>query len=113
MIRILGTTSLKLNYSNEEIKNLVTMYVNYHNVGESFSYTSLCKRIRMKALQEDMFKRKANTEYDSIDMSDEDYNLISRILWSLIWDRKIVIEFHHSEYMVSHNNDTIFCVVNK
>lgn len=113
MIRILGTTSLKLNYNDEEIKNLVSTYICKHDVGERFSYVSLCKSIRMKALQENMFQRKANTEYDNIDMSDEDYNLISRILWSLIWDRKIVIEFHHSEYMANYNNDTIFCVVNK
>ncbi|MCM1107959.1 MAG: hypothetical protein NC388_02755 [Clostridium sp.] len=105
---ILSTASLSLTYSREELKSVINHYAKSSN--GSFSYKDLCNHIKTKALQENRFEKEKNTEYHGIALTGSDETLISKILWDMIWEKELFINFSRNPYLVPTSNDTYFNV---
>lgn len=98
-----GTTRLPLKMEDEELKNLIDSFIaEFESV---FSYSQLCNAIKYYALQNDYFKMELHTEYHNIDITDGDNCRISKYLWHLVWDKKLIVCFYSPNSM---KNDCSF-----
>lgn len=109
MIIRISREFLPMTYSKDELAGLVSEYINGN---ETFSFRQICLAIFNRANQEDRLIKEKDTEYQGgIDISYHDETLISQILWELISDKKIFINFSSSPYM-THQNEVKFHRVN-
>ena len=95
----MGTTQLPLSFEDEELDNLLTSFISEY--GKSFSYNQLCNSVKYYALHNNSFKKAPHTEYYNIGITDDDHLRITMFLWNLIWEHKLIINFHDTANMVS------------
>ncbi len=103
-----GRTPLGLSYSDEQLRSVVAGFICI--APSTFRYMELYNYVMDRALHEDMFQKEPYTRYTNIVLTDYDEHRLSMILWEMIWDEKIVIEFRNNINHQSH--DTVFGVVN-
>ena len=102
-----GRSALRLNYSNEELGKVVKTFID--NVNSKFSFSELCDYVLERAAIEDKFKREPYTRYTDIVLTEQDEHRLSVILWRMIWDQVLVIEFRSGN--MRQSNDVMFGVV--
>lgn len=96
---------LPMTYSRNELTELVTEYIKSN---ESFSFKQICSSIFNRAKQEGRLSYEKDTEYQGgIGISYFDETIISQILWELIYDKKIFINFSTNPYW-THQNEVEF-----
>lgn len=103
--KIYGKTALNMNYSDEELKDLINIYFNEDGY---YSYKSLCAYILNKAKENNKLDKEPNTEYSDIEISLFDADRITKILWNKIWNKEIYIDFYDNPYTSRYNNDFHF-----
>lgn len=103
-----GLSRLPLLYGDEELAGIVDGFVS--QAKGSFRYSQLCNYIENKALQEKKFRMDPYTRYADIIMTEQDNRRINIILWQMIWNQRIVMEFRNLDFN-SNDGDTIFAVV--
>ena len=101
IIRI-GIAQLPLSFEDEELENLLRSFI--AEFGNAFSYNQLCNSVKYYALQNNYFKTKPHTEYYNIDITEEDHYRIVGFLWKLIWEHKLLINFHETGNMTSNRD---------
>jgi hypothetical protein len=84
-----------MTYTDKELSELVENILENESVAIPFS--QLCAKIIDAASKEGKLKVENHTQYAKIDVTQEDGERISRILWDLIWARKLCIDFYLSQ----------------
>lgn len=107
--RIFGSTRLSLSYTDEELDEKVSSYVDMAK--DEFTYNGVCGFIRERAKEEGKFQKEANTIYDDIELFPIDASRISRVLWQKIWNREIFIDFNKDPFHNYSSQETFFCKV--
>ncbi len=82
---------IPIEYTEEEMKKKVLEFI--INVDGEFSFRSLSNFIVQTAMNEQRVKDAAHTQYSSDEMDPFSSILLSKILWGLIWDKKVFIAF--------------------
>ena len=106
---IMGQTKLPLNIDEETFSKSLEKLVN--NFGDSFSYRQLYTSFKYEAVQNDWFKKEPYTQYANIELTDKDAHKISKYLWKMIWEKKLILEFNYNEYRSNYPSDYMFSKV--
>ena len=112
----MGTTYYNPNpvpveYTEEEMRERVLSYLD--NGRSEFSFRQLSNYIINSAKEEHKVKNASHTQYGSNEMDTASSIQLSRILWELIWDKKIIIVFGDNPYVSHSAGDTRFVAINK
>lgn len=106
---VYGDVRFDISYSNEELKSMILLYITSKISEGSFTYLRLCKSIIETAVKENrLVDAKRKTYYQSPQLKAKEYTRISRLLWDLILEGKIFIDFYNNEYVAHIPNDTTF-----
>ena len=79
----------------------------HENKGE-FSFKTLSIYIVQTAIKENKVKNAAYTQYSSHEMNPLSSITLSKIIWELIWEKKIFIAFGDNPYTAHYAGDTRF-----
>lgn len=109
MIIKYGRTPLPLLYGAAEFNQIVLDIINETETN-AITYKTICSQVIHRALVDDKFNKEKNTQYSEIILCDSDCHSITKILWDLIWDKKIMIEFH-APLNFCESNDTMFYIL--
>lgn len=97
-----------VNYSFEELALVIDEYIKATT--SEFTFKSICCYIVNKAISEGRVPDAEHTKYSSGEMDPISSIEVSRCLWNLIWDRKIIIAFGYNSYAGHTNGDTRFSI---
>ena len=104
-----NSNPVPVEYTEEEMKEKVLTFINDRK-GE-FSFRTLSNFIVQTAMNEQKVKDAAHTQYSSNEMDPLSSIQLSKILWELIWDKKVFIAFGENPYMAHYAGDTRFVAV--
>lgn len=106
-----GEHHFGLKYKDGELLEIIKKYIcDKKEHGEMyFTYYTLCRFILNIAIKNDALEGiEPNTYYESPMISQKDLTRISRLLWDLILDRIIFVDFSNNAYMAHiGGNDTV------
>lgn len=100
-----------LDYTDEELRMVVEEYIDAQR--SEFSFKKMCLSILHRAMDEGKTVDSRNTQYESNELKASDGNRISRILWDMIFERRIIIAFGDNPYQSNYANDTRFLKTEK
>lgn len=103
---------LSLHYSDEELFGKIGEYISTL-AGIHFTYLQLCDYILSKADEEEKLGKKQNTIYLNPKLSSSDFTRISIVLWRMIMNGEICIDFYVNPYRGGIKDDTTFIIVRK
>lgn len=109
-----GDTQFSLLYDDKELMDIIVKYIQKKKESNEdyFTYFVLCKNIINLADNANKLNGKdTNTYYTSVVLSQKEYTRVSRLLWDLILDRKIFVDFSNNSYTTHYENDTIFGIL--
>lgn len=104
-----NSNPVPVEYTEEEMRSKVLIFIK--GVKEEFSFKTLSNIIVQTAKNEQKVKDADYTQYSSNEMDSSSSIMLSKILWELIWDRKIFIAFGENPYIVHYKGDTRFVVL--
>lgn len=96
-------------YKEQEMREKVLSFISEDR--SEFSFKMLSCYIVQTAIKEQKVKNAAHTQYSSMEMDPMSSILLSRILWELIWDKRIFIAFGENPYAAHYAGDTRFVVL--
>lgn len=102
-----GRSALRLNYRDDELKNVVEAFIDKVNM--KFSFSELCDYVLERAAIEDRFQREPYTRYTDIVLTEQDEHRLTVILWRKIWAQALVLEFRRGN--MRQSNDVMFGIV--
>lgn len=105
-----GDHHFGLKYNDEELLKIIGKYIcDKKEHGEMyFTYYTLCRFILNEAIRNNALEGvEPNTYYESPNISQKELTRISRLLWDLILDRIIFVDFSNNAYMAHISNDTV------
>lgn len=108
-ITYFNTNPVPVEYTEEEMRVKVLNYLSQEI--REFSFRTLSVFIVQTAINEQRVKDASCTQYSSNDMDPQSSIMLSRILWDLIWDKKIFIAFGENPYGAHYAGDTRFVLV--
>lgn len=109
-----GESRFGLKYKDEELSGIIEDFIQKQKSREInyFTYFTLCKYILIQADKTDQLVGKmANTYYPQINLDQNAYTRISRLIWIFIMDRKIFVDFSNNAYIAHYENDTVFGIM--
>lgn len=89
-----GTLPLKCN--DNDLRSLVEDFIEKSDF--DFTFNSMCQYIVGLAKQKNLFDKETNVEYGEIELNGIDLKRINLLIWDMIWDRKIIIDFSKDSY---------------
>ena len=95
-------------YNNEELRDRILMVIEGRDKTTGITFVNLCYQIMQMAFQENQVKKADDTIVTSEELAPEERVRVSRILWELIWDRKIFLLFGRSELLGLSNGEDRF-----
>ena len=98
-----------LDYTDEELRTVVEDYIAAQK--SEFSFKRLCLYVLHRAMDEGKTVDSRHTQYESNELKATDGIRISRILWDMIFERRIIIAFGDNPYLTTYGNDTRFVKV--
>lgn len=104
-----NSNPVPVEYTEEEMRERILVYINEKS-GE-FSFKTLSYYIIQTAIDEKKVKNAEHTQYSSNEMDPKSSILLSRILWELIWDKRIFIAFGENPYAPHYKGDVRFVPV--
>lgn len=104
-----NSNPVPVEYTEEEMKEKVLTFIKDRK--SEFSFRSLSNYIVQTAMNEQKVKDAAHTQYSSNEMDPHSSIQLSKILWDLIWDKKVFIAFGENPYMAHYAGDTRFVPV--
>ena len=104
-----NSNPVPVEYTEEEMKEKVLAFIK--NVEREFSFRTLSNFIVQTAMNEQKVNDAAHTHYSSNQMDALSSIQLSKILWDLIWDKKVFIAFGENPYMAHYAGDTRFVAV--
>lgn len=112
---VYGTTNFSLGYEDEELRAKINGYIQAQKKEGYFTYLKLCNYLLRVALQENRVpERRADTYYESPALTAKAYQRVSKMVWELIWAKRVYIDFYKNEYVsLMGNNDTTFGITDE
>lgn len=107
---IFGPSQLNLKYHDNELREIITDFLKKNR---KTSYMALCNYIISESENKNMFVKDDNTIYSNIELSEKEHERINLILWNLIWERSLLINFRVPTFGSHYNNDTYFIYLNE
>lgn len=95
-------------YTDDELREKIREYTT--SVSE-FTFKSLCNYIVHEAKAEKKCENAETTQYKSSEINPAAGTKISKLLWELIWKKRLIIDFMYNQYVSTYPNDTRFLVV--
>ena len=95
-------------YNNEELRDRINMIMDSRDHTTGITFVNLCYQVMQMAFQENMVKKAEDTIITSEELAPEEQVRVSRILWELIWDRKVFLLFGRSELLGLSNGEDRF-----
>lgn|SRR5690554_3087073 len=89
--RTMSRGDLPLKCNDDELRLIVEKYIEQSDY--DFTFNGLIHYIKQKAMQMDLFEKEDNVEYIVIELNRIDIKRINLLIWDMIWDRKIIIDF--------------------
>lgn len=110
---VYGDVRFDVSYSDDELNVFIIEYIQSRTKEGYFTYLKLCRSLIETAVKENrLVGAKSNTYYQSPQLKPNQYTRISRLLWRLILQEKIFIDFYNNEYVAHFPNDTTFGINN-
>ena len=112
---VYGTTNFSFGYEDEELRVKINGYIQSQKKEGYFTYLKLCNYLLKTALEEGKVpERRLDTYYESPALTAKEYQRVSKLVWELIWAKKVYIDFYKNEYVsLMSNNDTTFGITNE
>ena len=95
-------------YDNEELRERILMVMDSRDHTTGITFVSLCYQVIQLGFQENKVKIPADTIITSEELAPGEQVRVSRILWELIWDRKIFLLFGRSDLLGLSNGEDRF-----
>lgn len=95
-----------LDYTDDELRKVVEEYIDAQK--SEFSFKKMCLSILHRAMDEGKTVDSRHTQYESNELKSTDGIRLSRILWDMIFERRIIIAFGDNPYLLTYGNDTRF-----
>lgn len=95
-------------YTDDELHKIIQEYITFN---PEFSFKSLCHHIVCKAKAEMKCENAETTQYSSSEINPAAGTKISKLLWELIWEERLIIDFMYNQYASNYPNDTRFLVI--
>lgn len=105
-----GDSQFSLKYDDNDLMDIIKEYIKQKKESgeEYFTYYVLCKHLINYADNSDKLEGKdKNTYYTSIKLTQKEYTRVSRLLWNLILDHKLFVDFSNNSYTAHYENDTV------
>ncbi len=99
----LGTTPLRVEYTDDELKDRVLSYIDSNTDGVGFR--DICDHLLMIANDEGKIIKDSDTDYEWMELDRADTLRVSRALWQQIWSYRLFIDFDTTHYKAT---DTYF-----
>lgn len=104
-----NSNPVPVEYTEVEMREIVLGYI--YSSKTEFSFRNLSYYIVQKAIEEQKVKNASNTQYSSNEMDSISSIQLSKILWELIWDKKIYIAFGENPFVTRYKGDVRFVPV--
>ena len=104
-----NSNPIPVEYTEEEMKAKVLNFIK--DIKGEFSFRTLSNYIVQTAMNEQKVKDAAHTQYSSNEMDPSSSIQLSKILWELIWDKKVFIAFGDNPYKAHYAGDTRFVAI--
>jgi len=102
------TNPVHLIYENEELRDRILMILEGRDKTTGITFVNLCYQIIQIGFQENKVVIPEDTIITSEELAPEEQVRVSRILWELIWDRKIFLLFGRSDLLGLSNGEDRF-----
>ena len=102
------TNPVHLLYSNEELRDRILMVMESRDHTTGITFVNLCYQIIQIGFQENKVVIPEDSIVTSEELAAEEQVRVSRILWELIWDRKIFLLFGRSDLLGLSNGEDRF-----
>lgn len=101
-----NSNPVPVEYTEEEMRERVLRFIDDNKT--EFSFKVLSSYMVQIAISERKVKDADHTVYSSSEMDPRSSIMLSKILWDLIWDKKIFIAFGENPYAAHYAGDTRF-----
>lgn len=98
---------VSLTYSEEELRTIIEQYISICDL--EFSYKAICHYILERAKQEGKVPNAEYTQYGSSELNPLSGIMVSRLLWEMIWEKKIFVAFGANPYRGGYCEDVRLC----
>lgn len=95
-------------YDNETLKHLVLVIISNNDSLSGTTFLNLCHQVKQQAIRDKAIADLENTVYTSEQLAPEDQVRVSRVLWELIWDKKVFLLFGRSPLLGLSNGEDRF-----
>jgi hypothetical protein len=95
-------------YDNEELRDRILMIIEGRDKTTGITFVNLCYQVIQMGFQENKVMIPEDTIITSEELAPEEQVRVSRILWELIWDRKIFLLFGRSDLLGLSNGEDRF-----
>ena len=102
------TNPVHLLYSNEELRDRILMVMESRDHTTGITFVNLCYQVIQIGFQENKVVIPEDSIVTSEELAAEEQVRVSRILWELIWDRKIFLLFGRSDLLGLSNGEDRF-----
>ena len=102
------TNPVRLLYTNEELRDRILMVMESRDHTTGITFVNLCYQIIQIGFQENKVVIPEDSIVTSEELAAEEQVRVSRILWELIWDRKIFLLFGRSDLLGLSNGEDRF-----
>lgn len=94
-------------YDNNKLRDVIMMIMNGRTETTGITFVNLCYQILQLAEQEQMVEG-TEVMHTSNEIAPEDQVRVSRVLWELIWDKKVFLLFGRSPLLGLSNGEDRF-----
>ena len=95
-------------YDNETLKHLVLVIISNNDSLSGTTFLNLCHQVKQQAIRDKAIADLENTVYTSEQLAPEEQVRVSRVLWELIWDKKVFLLFGRSPLLGLSNGEDRF-----
>ena len=95
-------------YDNNKLRDVIMMIMNGRTETTGITFVNLCYQILQLAEQEQLVEGSGEVTHTSNEIAPEDQVRVSRVLWELIWDKKIYLLFGRSPLLGLSNGEDRF-----
>lgn len=89
--------------ASTQLRTLIEDFINKQE--NEFSFKTVCHYILAKAKEEGKVPNADNTLYSSSELNPWSSATISKIIWEMIWDKKVFIAFGSNPYRGGYPDD--------
>lgn len=110
MLFFYDKTPVGILYTDKEMLDVLTSFIDTFD-GDTITYGQISTYIISKADKDSKLDKLPEAKYNSIILTDKDGQRLSRMLWELIFQRKIYLNFYRNLYSNIKQDDFVFGLI--